>query len=58
MSSRGSLISALGLKEIQNRNESQSCNYFHSAGAAFHAYFMAAAWAGDHRFYWDAGAES
>lgn len=35
MSSRGSLISALGLKEIQNRNESQSCNYSHTAGAVF-----------------------
>lgn len=54
MSSRGSLIFALGLKEIQNRNENQSCNYFHTAGAAFHTYFRA----GDHCFYWDARAKS
>lgn len=56
MSSRGSLISALGLKEIQNRNESQRSNYFHTAA------FIHISWKlhgrGDHHFSWNSTAKS
>lgn len=58
VSSRGSLISALGLKEIQNRNECQRCSYFHIASAAF----MHISWklhgGEDHHFYWNGIAKS
>lgn len=58
MSSRGSLISAWGLKEIQNRNESQRCNDFHTAGAVFIHISWKLHGRGDHHFYWNGAAES
>jgi len=58
MSSSGSLISALGLKEIQNRNESQRCNYFHTASAVFIHISWKLHRRGDHHFYWNGVAKS
>lgn len=58
MSSRGCLIFALGLKEIQNRNESQRCNYFHTASAAFIHISWQLHGRGDHHFYWNGTATS
>ena len=58
MSSRGSLISVFGLKEIRNRNESQRCNYFHTASAAFIHISWKLHGRGDHHFYWNGTAKS
>lgn len=58
MSSRGSLISVLGLKEIQSRNESQRCHCFHTASAAFIHISWELHGRGDHHFYWNGTAKS